>query len=341
MVKNKYINLRILNIRKATDEEWDYIWQQCDYSTYFHSRQWSEIWSEYTESEMVPDPQMIIFSDGKCALVPFSAQKGFLKTFFSSPAGTYGGWISTHVLNAEHTQLLSEYMIHLKGAIFWRLNPYYPHYNQMRVRSYRKDETHSLNLENEFTAIVNLSTKGHKSAANKARREGVTSRLACTTLDWEAYFSLYLDSLDRWGDKATSRYSWRLFEILSHFDSDKVKLWLAEYQGHIIAGTLCFYARKHVVYWHGAASGDFFYLRPVHLLVYNAVKNARESGATWFDFNPSGGHEGVIKFKRGFGTKTLPSDTIVKYTVRTYLVKEAKKCLYRIQKVYKILSQPN
>ena len=40
-----------------------------------------------------------------------------------------------------------------------------------------------------------------------------------------------------------------------------VRLWLAELDGQIIAGALCFYAKQHVVYWHGAALTEHFRVR--------------------------------------------------------------------------------
>jgi lipid II:glycine glycyltransferase (peptidoglycan interpeptide bridge formation enzyme) len=43
-------------------------------------------------------------------------------------------------------------------------------------------------------------------------------------------------------------------------------------------------------------------------LLYEVIKDACEQGYFWFDFNPSGGHEGVKSFKKGFGCSTLQSN---------------------------------
>ncbi len=42
------------------------------YSTYFHSSEWAEIWSKYTKRKMGLAPFLVLFSDGKKALLPFS-----------------------------------------------------------------------------------------------------------------------------------------------------------------------------------------------------------------------------------------------------------------------------
>ena len=117
----------IKNIRSATPAEWDNIWQECDYSTYFHSKEWAEIWNIYTKGKMHPDPKLVIFTDGKKALLPLSYQrrvKGLVKNYVSSPAGTFGGWISTDGLTIEHGRLLANYLTEKLGNLVWRFNPY-------------------------------------------------------------------------------------------------------------------------------------------------------------------------------------------------------------------------
>ena len=44
--------------------------------------------------------------------------------------------------------------------------------------------------------------------------------------------------------------------------------------------------------------------------MYEAIKDASERGITWFDFNPSGGHEGVWDFKKGFGAQAMPAPVV-------------------------------
>jgi hypothetical protein len=331
------VDLLIDNVRKATDEEWDSLWEQCDYATYFHSRHWSEIWCEYSRGKIVPEPKMVYFSDDKIALIPFSASKGLLKTYFSSPAGTFGGWISADDLGGQHINLLTKHMLHCNGALHWRMNPYSPFYGAIHAGRCREDVTHALGLLRGFDEIVKGWSKGHKSAANKARREGVTTRLAKTEVDWVAYYHMYEHSLARWGRNASSRYPWRFFEIVRKTNSDKIRLWLADYNGRAIAGALCLYARKHVVYWHGAALSEFFNLRPVHLLLYDVIRDAVDYGAHWFDFNPSGGHEGVLRFKEGFGTEQIGCSVCYRHTWATYLHDEGVKNYARIWKLLKLI----
>jgi hypothetical protein len=294
----------IVSTQPATNEQWDAAWLGCDYATYFHSREWADVWSEYTVGRFVPAARQLTFADGRDVVLALSATRrrgGLVTVHVSSPAGTFGGWISTSTLTAQHASALCRYLQKGVGNLQWRMNPYDANLVALGLSLGKNDETHALDLSQGFDAIFRGWTKGHSSAARKAQKAGVTVRLARNVSDWRSYYAVYEDSLRRWGDKASGRYERRFFETLSKRASQYVRLWLAEASGEIVAGALCFYAPSHVVYWHGAALEKCFNLRPVNLLMFEAIKHACEHGFRWFDFNPSGGHEGVVAFKRSFG----------------------------------------
>lgn len=327
------MRVSIISIRSAKQDEWDQIWQGCDYSTYFHSREWAEIWKIYTKGLMCPDPKLVLFSDGKKVLLPLSSQKGYMgliKTYLSSPAGTFGGWISTDELSIKHAILLSEYLTKKVGNLIWRLNPYDPLADKAVLKIAKNDETHVLDLSEGFNNIFKKWTKGHASAVSKARREGVIARIASTLDDWKAYYQVYENSLQRWGEKATSVYGWELFNEMFCRNSQHIKLWVAIYRDEMVAGSLCFYAKKHVVYWHGAALKDYFQLRPVNLLIYEIIKDACNKGYRWFDFNPSGGHEGVKAFKKSFGTDERSSPVYVHESRLAKLINTGNSLIRRL-----------
>lgn len=57
--------LTIIETWTPSSEEWDNMWNNCPYSTYFHGREWAEIWADYTHGKIAPDPLGITISDGK------------------------------------------------------------------------------------------------------------------------------------------------------------------------------------------------------------------------------------------------------------------------------------
>lgn len=304
------MNLKITQVQTATNQEWDEIWENCDYATYFHSREWAETWQHYTQGKLQPEPKLVKFSDGQQALLPLSSQKvlkGLIRSYVSSPAGTFGGWLSRDDLSINHTNLISRFLIDL-GDIQWRLNPYSTLSDKVLGGNLKQDVTDVIDLQIGFDL---LCKKWHKNSSSllrkirKATREGVSIKIASSLEEWQTYYKIYQSSLERWGGKETSKYEWYLFDLMFQLHSPNIKLWLAVYQDHIISGALCFYSKIHVVYWHGAALSEHFDLRPVNLLMYEIIKHSCQESYHWFDFNPSGGHEGVKAFKKSFGTQEL------------------------------------
>jgi lipid II:glycine glycyltransferase (peptidoglycan interpeptide bridge formation enzyme) len=117
------------------------------------------------------------------------------------------------------------------------------------------------------------------------------------------YYSVYEDAHRRWGDRATSHYDFELFKNIFEMKSPNIKLWLAKAEQRIIAGALVMYWNRHVVWWHGASLEEYFHYCAANLLNVEIIKNACERGYLYYDFNPSGGHEGVASFKQSFGAE--------------------------------------
>jgi CelD/BcsL family acetyltransferase involved in cellulose biosynthesis len=307
-------DLRMIEVRPASAAEWDAIWRDCNYATYFHGRGWAGIWSEYSHGRMQPAPLLLRFSDGCHALMPLSRERlyrGLMTRTWSSPAGTYGGWISDTPLGEAHVRLLAQWLPRCHRLLVWRANPYAP-VAALPDDRWKPDHTRAIDLSVGFEAVVRQWNRGHRSAVNKAIRNGIEIRLANAERDWLEYHDVYEDSLRRWGDAASSRYGRGLFEILHrHADADDaIRLWLATHQGRIIAGAICLYGPAMAVYWHGAALEQHFESRPVNLLLHHAIRDAAERGYAWFDFNPSGGHAGVEHFKAGFGGQIKPAPVL-------------------------------
>ena len=327
------MSLSITNVRQAGSIEWDTILKECDYATFFQSREWAEIWSIYTNRCMQPDPKMVLFSDGKKVLLPFSSQKSFkglIKKYISSPAGTFGGWLSTDNIKIEHAVLLVKYIKKRIGNLQWRLNPYDELVFKVQIKNLKNDETHAIKLINGFDEWA----KGHSSAARKARKAckaGVEIKGASSQEEWREYYEVYEESLKRWGDKASSSYPFELFNTIYNSRSPNMQLWLAFHDNKIVSGALCFYAKKHVVYWHGAALSQYFNIRPVNLLMYEIIKNAFEKNYEWYDFNPSGKHQGVKAFKISFGAEALDSPEVYTETNCTKLFTKVARVIQRVE----------
>jgi hypothetical protein len=311
VVSNFRRSLSIVGARSASREEWQAVWQACPYATYYHSPEWSYLWQDYTSGQMQSTPVLFDFSDGTSVIFPLSHHKvvgGMVSKYMSSVPQdvTYGGWISRRKLTIEHAYLIIGFLRQNYKNLLWRLNPYNDLVHRINISPLEEGTTHVLRLSEDIEKLFGRFSKGHRNAVKRARANGITVRRGNSLEDWKAYYSLYLDSVRRWGKNAFCVHSWNLFELMYNMNSPYINLWLAEHQDTVIAARIIVYSQNHVISWHGVALEKEFHLRPVNLLHYEMIKDSYELGYQWYDFGPSGNLQGVRKFKEHFGTQTLP-----------------------------------
>ncbi|MCO6493525.1 MAG: GNAT family N-acetyltransferase [Phaeodactylibacter sp.] len=303
-----------MKFRKVSEEEWLDFLKDCDSATFFHTPYWYKVWKAYAGYNY--EARIYEFPDDRQILLPLAwwrIKKGLLKRMVSSPAGTYGGWIAKQTVSREEAASILKSLKKEFSHIHIRLNGMQKQ-PVCGLAKVEEDFTLVISLQNkvDFTSVLKEWTKGHVSAAKRGAKGPLEVFPAFGKESIEAYYPAYLESLARWGSKATSKYGRKIFEYI--FDLVPLKyfrLWLAKADGDLAYGCLCFYFNNHVVYWHGAGKSDFFHLKPAHLLQYRIIEDAMASGYWWYDFNPSGGHEGVVRFKKGFGAKKIIADNII------------------------------
>lgn len=308
------MGLKIKEIVGSSNEEWDGIWQNCDHATYCQSREWAEFWSRYTDHMVNPSPKTVCFSDGKKGLLPLSIRNdpdGKSAGYIMCAGLSYGGWLSSEALSPEHEQLLTSYLLEGLGRLIWLVNPFQNISTMDRiVRRARRMETRVIDLKKGFDAIFKTWNKGPRYGVRRAQREGVKIRVATSGDEWtEFYETVYEDAVRRWGDNTGMVYQYKRDAFV--FKSKNIKLWLAEYDRKIIAGTILSYSRKHVEGGILAVLHDYFKLRPSNLLAYECIRDCCERGYQWFDMGSSTNlegevQEGIVEFKRGFGARELP-----------------------------------
>jgi hypothetical protein len=317
-------------VAPVSSTTWDGTWQNCSYATYFHSREWAEIWEDYTRGQIVPRPKLVTFSDGKTALLPLCVKRsrqGLVNEYLACVEGGFGGWISQDQLALEHTTIISNYLMKELGNLTWRLNPYEDLVWRMDIPATYSDETHAIDLINDFPTLFSKQSSAARKV-RKAEKAGVSITTASTLEDWKEYYQVYQRSLDRWGDQAISEYHWELFQELFQRNSENIRLWIACYEGKIVSGAICLYSKQNVMYWHGSSLEEYFQLRPVNLLMYTIMNNAREQGCSWFDFGSSAGLESVAAFKKSFGASPYPCHIVCTTTPLKRLI---EKIEYRLK----------
>jgi len=324
-------------IKNISENFWNEVISKADYATFFHTPTWAKIIAEnFPEYEIATTG--FVLEDGIEAVLPMLLKRvgarGFFKSYHSMIPGVYGGVVSKRPLDKKELAKIYNSLMDagtVRSMVFG--NPYcecdVPDCSESQARF-----THVLNLEQGFESVWGNYNRGARSNTNKARKAGVQVSIATTLDEYKEYYAVYEDTLKRWGDDATSSYPFSLFQsIFQHaskvgmLDSD-LKLWVAKLDEKIISGALIFYFNQHVVYWHGAALSDYFKYRANNLLHTEIIKRACESGYKYYDFNPSGENEGVVRFKESFGAEKVEFNSYIWKNGKGYEVYEKMRAKF-------------
>lgn len=278
-------------------------------ATFFHTPLWHDIIVKTYPKYSIATREFT-FDDGSKAVIPLIATRAgdFFKTktrLKSSVFGTYGGIIAKGQLSRKHQGQLYDLLRNSKASISINTNPFSG-----------QDLTDSFACKNTFTQVFFLQpeekllfrcfSRGAKSNLNQAKKKGLTIRTARTEQDLATYYTVYQDTLRRWGNAVIFKYPEEIFINIFKMGGDSGKIWLAEKDGKIIAGAVVFYWNTIVSYWQGAALQDYFACYPNNMLHLEIIKEAALKGYRYYDFGPSGGQEGVIRFKKSFGAVNRP-----------------------------------
>ncbi len=298
-----------MNIRLWPDVPfWEELVENSPESTFFHSRLWHEIVTRTYRTYSIAT-RGFEFADGGRAVFPFIQTKegGILKgkgRLKSSVFGGYGGIIADRRLTEQEQQAIYAHLLSLKASISVDGNPFSP-YTVPQTFTVKHDFTHVVALNSTEDQIYKRLSRGAKSNLNQARKKGVTIRTAHTEHDVARYGEVYHNTLKRWGEAALFTYPETLFQNILKQAGAAAKLWLAEKEGIIIAGAMIFYWNRIASYWHGASLQEYFDCYPNNLLHMEIIKDARRRGYSFYDFGPSGGQQGVVRFKQSFGAERL------------------------------------
>jgi hypothetical protein len=312
-VEGRSIRFEVLD--RIDPDEWQTIADAAPAATFFHTATWLSV---FTRSDPATRnvTKVFRFEDGVTAVFPLLARKllgGLGVKTESSPAACYGGWISADPLTPDHALAIVRSMQGTSCNLIWRVNPFDPLGSLLEPFATIPDTTEILGLR-DFADEASLRAHFRHSARkqiNKGCRAGFTVRIAETWEAWEAYYRIYGARLEQWGSSASSRYSLAFFRALYDARGPKVRLWVVERDGKIVGGNVNFYQGRHCVEWHAAYDCEFFSRGVRDFLVDRIVRDAWARGFAWYDFNPSGGHEGSRRFKQTFGTTPWPSNLII------------------------------
>jgi hypothetical protein len=290
-------------LKKPPTDLWEKVARECEYATFFHTPTWARIIEKSLPCFRI-GTKAYILEDGTNVILPLMVRGlPYRKKYCSMVPGVYGGPIAGRKLTTSEVDLIFSDLCRLGvSRIDVTGNPMIDFSLSANYRC-REDFTHILDLDKGFDGICKGFAGGNKGRARKAARMGVEVTVANSLEDYQEYYKVYQDSLRRWGKGATSSYSFELFRNIFEAKNSDIRLWIASVKGRTVAGVLVLYCNNHAVYWHGSSLEEYFEYCASNLLHVEIIKDTCNKGYRYYDFNPSGGHEGVAKFKKSFGAE--------------------------------------
>ncbi len=246
---------------------------------------------------------------------------GLKKCIFYSPRGPLAD-----PDNEEHIMALFQGAARVakeEGAIFLKIDPDISCNKRnfqeiIRKAGFKKNET-GLNFEGVQPNFVfrldvtpsetDLLKKMHSKWRYNIRlagKKGVKVRQAEKEDDLELFYVLLQETAQR--DKFLIRgyeyFAW-IWEYM--VKNRLANIFLAEYQGELVAATLAMVCAGKVWYLYGASSNQYRNVMPNYLIQWEMIRWAREQGCSMYDFRGVSGDldednplYGLYRFKKGF-----------------------------------------
>ncbi|RJP50451.1 MAG: peptidoglycan bridge formation glycyltransferase FemA/FemB family protein [Anaerolineaceae bacterium] len=170
-------------------------------------------------------------------------------------------------------------------------------------------------------------------------RKGVTSRIG-TIDDLVTFYKLMQITAQRAGFALRS-FDYYKTEYLTFAQKGQAALFLAEYQGQILAAHIVYAVGKHAAFFHQASNNEASSLNPNCLLVWEEIKWAKSKGCSTYDLwgipdeigelvtlekeipaaERTDGLWGVYRFKSGFSKNIVNYISSLDYVYSPFLYK--------------------
>lgn len=152
-----------------------------------------------------------------------------------------------------------------------------------------------------------------------AERKGVKILTSRRKEDLQKFFDLVNKTAER---KNVSFHNFEHYEkMFESLPEDCIELYLAEYEGKIIAANIATFYKGVATYLHGGLDGEYRNLMAPFLLQWKMIRDAKKRGCVWYDFggvfpnSNDGGKKGITRFKMSFSPKTEIFKTMGTYDI--------------------------
>lgn len=297
------MSTKTIHIERISREEWVRIWLSSEYATFFEHPDWFDAWEIMYSGSVDPFAIKITDVDRESYVIPCfkrNLAKGLLSKYECSPGGLYAGPLGINgQLSELHIQSLKKILEKELTDFSFRLNPFI-----LPVK-------HPISTGDLFTQVVDFAAQGDFSEnlrqngvaydARYAQRKGLRIQLE-SKINLINFFQVYESIRLSW-DHPGTYYPVTFFEKLT--SSHLCDVWSVLHNDDYIGGGILLKGPKHVSSWLTIMHPDSRSLRPYEFAYNHLLNHYADKGFRYFDFNPSAGLEGVVKFKEKFGTSKI------------------------------------
>jgi peptidoglycan pentaglycine glycine transferase (the first glycine) len=214
-------------------------------------------------------------------------------------------------------------------------------------RDIQPRSTFFIDLENKEEEILQKMKSKHRyniRLAGKKRVEVYLSQKEDLEKDFEKFWELMQATSKR--DNFAIHHKDYYFKLLNN-SGNRIKLYLASFEGKIIAASLVGCFGKVCTYMHGASDNEYKKVMAPHMLQWQAILDAKNDGRRYYDLggvksveeksSSQKSWDGITRFKVGF----CPNNEVVEFLGLWNLpVQKVKYFLYNlIRSIVKLLKK--
>jgi hypothetical protein len=338
------MSLTIKTLNETNEKIWDDIVFSSSCGTIFHTVKWLRVVEKQTDAEFHP----LIFYKGTqpVAIYPlFITKYGIVKLALSPPSRSYMLYLGPVIAEYEtlkqdkketlYIQVQQEtdkYLFETQGCKFVRIRSS-PGLFDSRPLSWsgytvQPYYTYRINLTKGIDLVWEQFDRKLRVEINKAVREGVTVRSGDKddlVFIHDLLFKRYVEQ----GFKPIN-YIPFLLDLYEKLYPDNMKIFVAEYNGQRIGGTinLCF---KNIMYlWVGIPKTDLVGISVNDVIQWEGIKWAEAHGMEYYEEMDAGDDPRLRQFKSKYNPNLVIWYSATKYT--SYLYKAAEKLFDIVRK---------
>jgi CelD/BcsL family acetyltransferase involved in cellulose biosynthesis len=282
----------------AWGSELDALAESSEDATFYHTGTWLVSLAEaYPRMSL---RVLVARNDGvPVAFLPFfETRRGFLRTLWSLPFGTYGGPVGdekacVELLRAYRSYISRPGVIDVGCVEFGRTRD---------ATGWEASElaTHVVDISGGFEKVWQEGfDKPRRRRARRAEEHGVTVRRGSGREDVARFLEVYRERLQGWNTRRGHPES--LFFSLVERGGDRVRLYLAEHAGAVVGGHLNFYYKDAVIAWYGMTSARAGDTQAGTLLYVVCMREACDAGFQSYNLGASLGKRSLVEYKESLG----------------------------------------